>query len=117
MTNQPNPPGVKMPSVEVPSDLGIEYANLVRIAHTPSELIFDFAHFLPGGKPAQVSSRIVMSPLAAKLFHRALTENLAKYEAVFGTINIPGDSSLASQLFRPGPPADQDSSDPDASSE
>lgn len=108
MSNTPShPPGAKMPPVETPSDLAVEYANLVRIAHTPSELVFDFAHLLPGGRPAHVSSRIVMSPVAAKLFHRALTENLSKYETVFGAIDIPGDTSLASQLFRPGPPSDQ----------
>jgi hypothetical protein len=93
--------------MEISSDLAAEYANLVRIAHTPSELVFDFAHLLPGGGHAQVSSRIIMSPLAAKLFHRALTENLSKYEAVFGKIELPGDSSLADQLFRQKPPSDE----------
>jgi hypothetical protein len=104
MADAPKPKSVKMPPVEMPPDLAVEYANMVRIAHTPSELVFDFAHLIPGGTPAQVSSRIIMSPLAAKLFQRALAENLAKYETAFGKINIPGDSSLASQLFRPGPP-------------
>jgi hypothetical protein len=46
-----------------------------------------------------------MSPLGAKLFHRALTENLAKYEAAFGEINVPGNTTLADHLFRsPNPP-------------
>ena len=87
--------------LEVPDDLEIEYVNLVRIAHSPSELIFDFAHLLPGASPAKVQSRIIMSPLGAKLFYRALAENLAKYEAAFGEIRIPGSSSLADYLFRP----------------
>ena len=91
----------QMPPLEVPSDLEVEYVNLVRIAHSPSELVFDFAHLLPGSSPAQVRSRIVMSPLGAKLFYRALAENLAKYEASFGEINVPGSSSLADHLFRP----------------
>jgi len=109
MSTTPQPsPGAKMPPVEIASDLAVEYANLVRIAHTPSELVFDFAHLLPGGRPAHVSSRIVMSPMAAKLFHRALTENLSKYETVFGTIDVPGDTSLANQLFRSGPPSNQE---------
>ena len=115
MTNTPpQKPGAKMPPVEIPSDLAVEYANMVRISHTPSELVFDFAHLLPGGRPAHVSSRIVMSPMAAKLFHRALSENLAKYEKVFGAIDLPGDSSLASQLFRPGPPSNQGPPEPDS---
>lgn len=95
------------PSLDMPIDLEIEYINLVRIAHSPSELVFDFARLLPGGPPAQVRSRIVMSPLGAKLFYRALAENLARYEAAFGEITIPGDSNLAEHLFRPHPPADR----------
>ncbi|HEX7974501.1 MAG TPA: DUF3467 domain-containing protein [Anaerolineales bacterium] len=102
MTTPPaRPPGSQLPPLEVPAGLDVEYVNLVRIAHSPSELVFDFAHLLPGGAPARVRSRIVMSPLGAKLLYRALAENLAKYEASFGEINIPGDSTLADHLFRP----------------
>jgi len=90
--------------MEVPPDLPIEYVNLVRIAHSPSEMVFDFAHLLPGSGPAKVTARLVMSPLGAKLFYRALTENLARYEAAFGAIAIPGDPSLAENLFRPPTP-------------
>lgn len=97
----PHPPGSQLPMMEVSPDLPIEYVNLVRIAHSPSELVFDFAHLLPGSGPAKVTARLVMSPLGAKLFHRALTENLARYEAAFGAIPIPGDHSLADNLFRP----------------
>jgi len=98
--NRPTPP--QQIPLEMPPGLVIEYANLVRIAHSPSELVMDFAHLLPGVSPAaQVSSRIVMSPLGAKLFYRALAENLARYEAAFGEIPIPGDHSLAENLFRP----------------
>jgi len=107
----PSSPGSQLPGMEVPPDLPIEYVNLVRIAHSPSELVFDFAHLLPGSGPAKVTARLVMSPLGAKLFHRALTENLARYEAAFGVIGIPGDHSLAENLFRPptppAPPAPQ----------
>jgi hypothetical protein len=42
-----------------------------------------------------------MSPLGAKLFYRALAENLARYEASFGEIKIPGGNSLADFLFKP----------------
>jgi len=97
----PHPSGSQLPAMEIPPDLPIEYVNLVRIAHSPSELVFDFAHLLPGSTPAKVTARLVMSPLGAKLFYRALTENLARYEAAFGAISIPGDPSLADNLFRP----------------
>jgi hypothetical protein len=32
---------------------------------------------------------------------RALTENLGRYEAAFGEIQIPGNNTLAENLFRP----------------
>jgi len=104
MSNPPPRNQGQLPPLQMPPDLEIEYVNLVRIAHSPSELVFDFAHLLPGGGPAQISSRIVMSPLGAKLFQRALVENLTKYEAAFGEINVPGNSTLADHLFRPQSP-------------
>jgi hypothetical protein len=86
----------------VPSDLELTYANLVRIAHMPSELVLDFAHMIPGDQNAKVVSRVLMSPLSAKLFYNALGENLAKYEANYGEIQIPQkQQTLADQLFRP----------------
>lgn len=96
-------PGLKpnMPRLELPPNLPVEYANLVRIAHSPSDLVFDFAHLLPGSGTAWISSRIIMSPLGAKLFQRALAENLARYEAAFGEIALPGNPSLADDLFNP----------------
>ena len=108
-TDPPKKPTRKLPSMLLPEDLAIEYVNLVRIAHSPSELVFDFAHLLPGGQPAQVSSRIVMTPLAAKLFSRALIENLKKYEATYGLIKVPGDRSLADYLFKPPDPSEEKS--------
>ena len=67
------------------------------------EIYFDFAELLPGGT-AKVQTRVVMSPLGAKLLLRALAENLNRYETSFGEIHIPGDTSLAEFLFRPPHP-------------
>ena len=109
MTDQPNQPprlAPTGPGIEVPEDTNAVYANIVRISHSPSDLVFDFAHLMPGASPARVQARVVMSPLGAKLFQRALVENLARYEAAFGEIKIPGENSLVESLFRPPhPPA------------
>jgi hypothetical protein len=80
------------------------YANLARISHSPADIVIDFAHILPGETSANIRSRVVMSPLSAKLLLRALNENLARYEAAFGEITVPSNSSLAESLFRPHPP-------------
>jgi hypothetical protein len=98
MTSTPPP---QLPPLEFPEDLQVEYVNLVRIAHSLSEIVFDFAQVLPGGASARVQSRVIMSPVSAKLLYRALAENLARFEAAFGEINIPGGTSLADTLFRP----------------
>lgn len=102
MTGNPSRPA--SPSLELPEDLKPVYANLVRIAHSPADLVLDFAHLMPGEGRAQITSRILMSPLSAKLLYRALGENLARYESSFGEISVPANSSLADQLFRPHNP-------------
>lgn len=99
------------PVLEVPPDLEVTYVNLVRIAHSPSELVFDFAHLLPGSAPARVKTRVVMSPMGAKLLYRALAENLTRYENAFGEIKVPGDVTLADALFRPPSPPESPSNE------
>jgi len=104
---EPNP---QPPAMHLPEDVQTLYINLVRISHSPMEIVFDYASLLAGQPNARVLSRQVMSPLGAKLFLRALAENLARYEAAFGEIHLPGDSQLADGLFRsihpPEPPKD-----------
>jgi hypothetical protein len=99
-------------SLEVPPNLEIVYGNLARISHSPADIVIDIAHALPGENKAVVRTRVVMSPLSAKLFHRALGENIARYEAVFGEIIVPVNNTLADQLFRPPkspePPAEKE---------
>ncbi len=105
MTIPPTPPKPPTgPVLELPQGLDIIYANLARIAHSPSDLVIDFAHILPGEGTAKIRSRIVMTPLSAKLLVRALTENIARYEAAFGVINVPVNSTLADNLFKPFQP-------------
>lgn len=104
MSAPPPRPVPQAPTLEIPPDLEAIYINLVRIAHSPSELVLEFAHILPGSPVAKVRSRVIMSPLGAKLLHRALSENLARFETSFGEIKIPGETSLADFLFRGHPP-------------
>ena len=102
MSQQKPQSGKHIPQIEIPEDLQPLYVNVVRITHSPSEMVLDFARILPGTPSSKVISRLLMSPLSAKLFHRALGENLAKYEANFGEIKLPGGgASLAEHLFKP----------------
>jgi hypothetical protein len=101
MTTPSQPSG---PKINVPEGMEPVYANLARISHSPTDIVIDFAHILPGETNASIRSRVVMSPLSAKLLLRALNENLARYEAAFGEIMVPSNSSLAESLFRPPHP-------------
>lgn len=92
-----NPQG---PTLNLPPGLNPIYVNLVRIGHTPMELTFDYACLQPGVELVDILARLVMSPVGAKMFLRALAENLARYEASFGEVHLPGESSLATHLFR-----------------
>lgn len=102
------PPVPPRPRLVIPAGQEPVYSNVARISHSPSELILDFARLLPGETDVMVKTRILMSPLSAKLLQRALADNLAKYEAMFGEIKIPQGKSLADDLFRnfhaPEPP-------------
>lgn len=65
------------------------YSNLAVIAHSSSEFVLDFVRVMPGVAKAQVKSRIVMTPEHAKRLAYALQDNLRRYEAQFGEINLP----------------------------
>ena len=101
MTTPQTPPKPTGPILELPADLEIVYANLARIAHSPADIVIDFAHLLPGEPRAKIRSRVVMTPLSAKLLVKALTENIGRYETAFGEITLPTNSTLADNLFRP----------------
>jgi len=96
----PQPGQIKF---ELPPDLDATYANFAMITHSPSEVIIDFARVLPNMK-AKVCTRMLMTPMHAKLLLMALNENLQKYEQQFGPIVIPQGGDLAQQLFRPPHP-------------
>ena len=101
MTTPPQAPG---PKIVIPEGTEPAYANLARISHSPADFVIDFAHILPGETTANIRSRVVMTPLSAKLLLRALNENIARYEAAFGEITVPSNSTLAESLFRPPHP-------------
>jgi len=85
--------------MEIPPGLEPIYTNLARISHSPADIVIDFAQILPGETKAGVRARILMTPLSAKLLLRALKENIARYEAALGEINIPNPNTLADNLF------------------
>lgn len=86
-------------NVELPMNLEPVYANFALITHSPSEMVFDLAQALPNQPQIRVKARIVMTPFNAKLLLRALQENLAKYEAMYGEIVVPGQGEDLARAF------------------
>jgi hypothetical protein len=76
------------------------YANLALITHSNSEVIIDFARALPGLPKAKVHARVILTPHNAKALHRALGENLSKFEAQHGPITLSGDDPAKSIGFK-----------------
>lgn len=66
------------------------YSNLALIAHSPSEIILDFARIMPGMQKGKVFARIIMTPAHAKMLLGALDDNIKKFENQYGTIKIHG---------------------------
>ncbi len=76
-------------SIEIKQDVAKgTYSNLSIITHSKSEFVIDFVSRLPGMPKAQVTDRIIMTPENAKRFFLALQDNIGKYEANNGTINL-----------------------------
>ncbi len=88
-TQQPVPPQIQVEVGEKEAE-GI-YSNVVFIAHSPSEVILDFARILPGLPKARVHARVIMTPQHAKSLLGALDQNLKNYEGQFGVIKLPGE--------------------------
>jgi len=88
MSNKKAQPQVRV-NIELPQDLEAIYSNFALITHSPSEIVMDFARLLPNVPKAKVYARILMTPMNAKLLHRALGENLGKFEDKFGEIKTP----------------------------
>mgnify|MGYP001032010405 CR=1 FL=1 len=64
------------------------YANLAVISHSTSEFVLDFVRLMPGMPKARVKSRIILTPEHAKRLLLSLQENVARYEAIVGKIEI-----------------------------
>ena len=89
MSDQPKLPA-QAPQLQIELDDATAqgaYCNLVFLNHNDTEFTFDFVYVQPGGPRARVRSRVIVSPRHAKRFLRAIENNIAHYEEVFGKID------------------------------
>jgi len=88
MENKQNPKEFK---IEIALDDEVAqgvYSNLALINHSENEFIIDFIFVQPQQPKAKVRARVITSPKHIKRLAHALNENIAKYEARFGNIEI-----------------------------
>lgn len=100
MTPKQKRPPQKKVAVELPKDLNANYANLAFITHTPAEMVLDFVQMLPHTTKGKIVSRVVMTPMRAKMLQHALARNIANFERQFGEIKVPKQTHLADELFK-----------------
>ena len=75
--------------IEIDESVGQgEYVNFAIVTHSVAEFVLDFIRILPGLNKSKVKSRVVISPMHAKTFLKALQDNIDKYENKFGEIKV-----------------------------
>lgn len=99
MAEETKKPKQNQINIELPEDLadGV-YANLAIISHSHSEFVIDYIRMLPNVPKAKVKSRIILTPEQAKRFLGALNDNLKKYEAQHGKIEVKSGGSSNNQF-------------------
>jgi hypothetical protein len=83
-----NPPQVQIQlEIDVPTAQGA-YVNMAMLNHNETEFVIDFIYVQPQAPKATVRARVINSPKHMKRFLLALQENVSKYEAQFGRIDV-----------------------------
>ncbi|MEN9697403.1 MAG: hypothetical protein RLZ56_824 [Bacteroidota bacterium] len=83
MEQNPNPPL----NIEISEEIAEgAYANLAIITHSNAEFVVDFVNVMPGTPKSKVKSRVILTPMHAKRFMKALVENIERFEEANGPI-------------------------------
>jgi hypothetical protein len=93
MSDTPKPPG---PSLQIQLDEEValgQYANMAMVDHSDTEFTLDFIYVFPQQPRAKVLSRIITNPKHMKRLMLVMQENIARYEAKYGTILLREDDS------------------------
>ncbi|HLL54962.1 MAG TPA: DUF3467 domain-containing protein [Myxococcaceae bacterium] len=88
-----NPENPKTPELQLQLQLDDDiamgqYINMALVNHTETEFTLDFIYVQPQQPKARVRSRIITNPKHMKRLLLAMQDNLAKFEAKFGTIEL-----------------------------
>lgn len=92
----PDKPGVPPHTVQVqieidPVTANGMFVNMAMVNHTETEFTLDLVYVQPQAPKATVRARVITTPKHMKRLLLAIQDNVAKYEARFGTLDL-GDT-------------------------
>ena len=88
----PPPPATVQLQIELdPATANGVFVNMAMVNHTDTEFTLDLIHVQPQAPKATVRARAIMTPRHLKRLLHALQENLGRYEARFGEVEL-GDA-------------------------
>lgn len=91
-SHPPSPPGAVQIQIELdPTTANGCFINFAMVNHTDAEFTIDLMYLQPQGPKAVVRARAIMTPKHLKRLVAAMQENLKKYEARFGEVDL-GDA-------------------------
>ncbi len=88
MANEPQPVQLQ---IQLDDDIaqGI-YVNMAMVNHSETEFTLDLIYIQPQQPKAKVRARVITSPKHCKRLLLALQDNIGKFEAKFGEIDVSG---------------------------
>lgn len=100
MSDKPvTPPGA--PQIQIEMDPALSngvFVNFAMVNHSDGEFTLDLLYLHPEAPKATVRARAIMTPRQMKRLITAMQDNLARYESIFGTVDV----SMPANLPKPG---------------
>ncbi len=94
MPDNPSKPSEIQLQIQLDDDVANgQYVNMALVNHTETEFTLDFIYVQPQQPKAKVRSRIITNPKHMKRLLLAIQDNLAKFEAKFGAIELSESES------------------------
>jgi uncharacterized protein DUF3467 len=93
MSDKPGvPPHTLQLQIEIdPATANGMFVNMAMVNHTETEFTLDLVYVQPQAPKATVRARVITTPKHMKRLLLAIQDNVSKYEARFGTLDL-GDA-------------------------
>jgi hypothetical protein len=93
MADNPKGPEVQL-QIQLDDDVANgQYINMALVNHTETEFTLDFIYVQPQQPKAKVRARIITNPKHMKRLLLAIQDNVRKFEAKFGMIELTDGES------------------------